>query len=221
MNMTTEQSGAAFWADLYRSKITPSGGRPSAALMRFAEGRTPGRALDLGCARGNDAIWLARQSWDVVGVDIAEAALEAARASAAAADLSERATFERHDLSETFPEGPFDLVSALFLHSPAALPRHTILRRAAQAVASGGLFLAVAHASVAPWSWSNPDTVFPTPEAELAAISLNEEEWTRLLVGAPERAATGPGGQNAIVTDTVIALERRADVTTVAKGSTQ
>ena len=70
------------------------------------------------------------------------------------------------------------------------------------------MLLAVAHASVAPWSWADPDTVFPAPEEALDAVGLDPEDWTRVLVGAPSREASGPDGQTATVTDTVIALER-------------
>jgi len=35
---------------------------------------TPGKALDLGCAEGADAIWLAQRGWQVTGVDIAQIA---------------------------------------------------------------------------------------------------------------------------------------------------
>jgi 2-polyprenyl-3-methyl-5-hydroxy-6-metoxy-1,4-benzoquinol methylase len=79
-------------------------------LTRFVEGRRKGRALELGCARGDDAIWLARQGWKVTGVDISEAALEAARLAAAAQGVAAGVQFERHDLAESFPEGTFDLV---------------------------------------------------------------------------------------------------------------
>jgi SAM-dependent methyltransferase len=202
--------GAAFWEAHYRAKTAPSGGRPSAALVRFSEDRTPGRALDLGCARGDDAIWLARQGWHAAGVDVSETALAAARGAAETAGVADRTAFARHDLSESFPEGRFDLVAALFLHSPAAFPRAQALRRAAEAVAPGGLLLSVTHASAAPWSWSSPNTAYPTPEEELAELALDLAAWTRVLVGASERQATGPGGQIATVTDNILALERGA-----------
>ena len=101
--------------------------------------------------------------------------------------------FERHDLASTFPEGRFDLVSALFLHSPVEFPRTRVLR-----------------AAVAPWSWTDPGTVFPTPEQSLAALDLNPSRWHGEFVGAPEREATGPKGESATVTDNVIALRRLA-----------
>ena len=75
-------------------------------------------------------------------------------------------------------------------------------------MAPGGLLLIVEHASVAPWSWADPDTAFPTPEQSLAALDLDPSRWHSEFVGAPEREATGPNGQRATVTDNVIALRR-------------
>jgi hypothetical protein len=75
-------------------------------------------------------------------------------------------------------------------------------------VAPGGLLLVVTHASVAPWSWADPNTRFSTPEEALAALELGPEQWRTERLGAPERQAIGPNGQSATVTDNVIALRR-------------
>lgn len=208
--MTDKSSNPSqdFWEPHYAKMTRPSGGRVSAVLKQFVEARSPGTALELGCARGDDAIWLAKQGWTVTGVDVAEAALSAARASAQEANVSDRTTFERHDLGMTFPTGKFDLVTAMFFHSPVDFGRVQALRRAAQSVAQGGLLLIVAHGSRAPWSWADPDTVYPTAQDELADLAVNADDWRNVFVGHIERAATGPKGQSAVVIDTVIAIER-------------
>lgn len=201
--------GETFWEKHYRGRSGETSGRPGAAIVRFAQGRTPGRALDLGCARGDDAVWLAQRGWQVTGVDVSATALEHARVNAVRAGVADRTTFERHDLSLSLPDGAFDLVTAMFLHTPVELPRRDVLCCAAALIAPGGRLLSVTHASTAPWSWSSPDTVWPTPDEELAAIGLTETAWKRIAVEAVRREATGPGGATAVVTDNVIAMERR------------
>lgn len=50
---------------------------------------------------------------------------------------------------------------------------------------------------------------FPTPEKEVASLALDEEQWNVVLAETRERTATGPGGENAQLTDTVVLLQRR------------
>ncbi|MEO6090680.1 MAG: class I SAM-dependent methyltransferase [Umezawaea sp.] len=194
-----------FWDAHYRTNQRVWSGRPNAVLVDVVEPLPPGSALDLGCAEGADAIWLATRGWRVTAADVSATALK--RAEAHAADLSVAVDFQRHDLGRTFPEGMFDLMSAQYLQSPVEFPRVQVLRRAAAAVAPGGLLLVVEHGSVAPWSW-NQDAVFPTPEESLAGLELDLARWDVERVAAVERVATGPDGQTATVTDTVIALRR-------------
>lgn len=194
-----------YWEDRYRSASPDSSGQPGVALRRFAEPLKAGRALELGCGKGDDAVWLAGQGWSVVAVEISRTALGYAAANAGRAGVSDRITFEQHDLSRSFPEGPFDLVTASFL---AASPRDAVLRRAADTVAPGGHLLIIDHASRLPWSSAPPDRVYPTAEETLAGLDLQEPEWTRIHVGMIERSATGPNGETADVRDSVVFLKR-------------
>src|SRR5690606_25807973 len=104
-----------FWEARYRAASLQTSGRPGTALRRFAEPLTPGHALELGCGKGDDAVWLARQGWSVTAVEISRTALDYVAANAERAGVSDRITLEQHDLSRSFPEGQFDLVTASFL----------------------------------------------------------------------------------------------------------
>lgn len=203
------ESSESFWERRYAAMTRPTGGRASAALIRFAEKRKPGLALDLGCARGDDAIWLARQGWTVTGVDVSETALRTARTSAEAAGLVDRTRFVRHDLGASFPDGMYDLVSAMFLQSPIEFGRVHALRRAAASVALDGLLLIATHGSRAPWSSAPSDMVYPTAREEFEALDLGSESWQEIFIGEIEREGMGPEGQRAKVTDTIVAVERR------------
>jgi len=194
---------ARFWEERYASASPESSGEPGAALRQVVEPLTPGTALELGCGKGDDTVWLARRGWTVTGVEISETALEYTRRNAERAGVSDRVTLERHDLAQSLPEGRFDLVFACFL---AVLPKEEVIRRAAEAVSSGGHLLLVDHGARAPWMWGDHD--FPTPAETLQGLQLDEGSWSRVRVDSLERPATGPDGQQATMRDNIILLRR-------------
>jgi SAM-dependent methyltransferase len=49
---------------------------PADLLVQFASGQPPGRALDLACGPGRNAIFLAQRGWRVTAVDSSVAAIE-------------------------------------------------------------------------------------------------------------------------------------------------
>jgi 2-polyprenyl-3-methyl-5-hydroxy-6-metoxy-1,4-benzoquinol methylase len=82
---------------------------PNAFLVDMVKGRTPGTALDVGMGQGRNAIWLAKQGWDVTGFDPADKAVALARKNADAAGLrlkSEITTEEKFD----FGTNQWDLI---------------------------------------------------------------------------------------------------------------
>ncbi|MGB3523391.1 MAG: class I SAM-dependent methyltransferase [Mycobacterium sp.] len=202
-----------FWDEFYSGDGRVWSGKVNVQLAEITADLAPGRALDLGCGEGADAIWLAEDGWQVVAVDVSANALQRACAAAQERQVISRIRFERHDLSTSFPAGRFDLVSAQFLHSPVQLDREAALRRAADAVAVGGRLLIVDHAAAPPWAGEHVhEHHFATAEEVLAGLALDDAQWELLRLGTAERDAIGPDGQTGVLTDNVIMLRRKATV---------
>lgn len=208
---TPAPTDAELWDDRYRESDRIWSGNPNTVLVREVEGLKPGRALDLGCGEGADAVWLARWGWRVTATDISRVALERAAVHAAEAGVSDRVDWQWHDLGATFPEGEYDLVSAQFLHSMGDLPREEILRRAARAVAPGGVLLIVGHAGFPHWEQNpDPSVRFPTPDEVLASLELPDGAWEVLLSDEHERVQNDPDGNPTTRTDNALKVRRTA-----------
>ncbi|MFU8870385.1 SAM-dependent methyltransferase [Micromonospora sp. SL4-19] len=204
-----DEDTARFWDELYQQRDRVWSGRANAVLAEVVDPLPPGTALDLGCGEGGDAIWLAGRGWRVTAVDVSTTALSRLTAEATRAGVESRITVAMHDLTRTFPEGRYDLVSAQFLQSPLELPREAVLRAAARAVAPGGRLLVVEHG--APPSWareSHPHAHFASPEEILAALDLHPDDWHTERLGAAHRTGTGPDGETGTLVDHVVLTRR-------------
>ena len=208
----------AVWEEHYSATPQVWSGRVNARLAEVAPTLDGSRALDLGCGEGADAIWLAEHGWTVVAVDISTTALTRAREAATSRGVADRIDVVECDLTRELPEGPFDLVSAQFLHSTVAMDRSAVLRRAAAAVAPGGTLLIVDHAAAPPWASRLHHHEFPTAESVLDGLALDGAQWQPIRVERAERSARGPGGEEAILVDNVIVVCRAAGVLHPAVG---
>ncbi|MEV2244484.1 class I SAM-dependent methyltransferase [Streptomyces sp. NPDC049970] len=208
--MTTDstRTDAEMWDDRYRESDRIWSGNPNTVLVREVEGLTPGRALDLGCGEGADAVRLARWGWRVTATDISRVALDRAAVHAADAGVADLIHWQWHDLGASFPEGEYDLVSAQFLHSMGDLPRERILREAAAAVAPGGVLLIVGHAGFPSWEHDHADMELPTTDEVLASLELPEGEWEVLLSEEHERVQNDPDGNPTTRTDNALKVRR-------------
>jgi SAM-dependent methyltransferase len=203
----TDTDVQQFWEDLYGERPQVWSGKANAALAQRADDLPPGRALDLGCGEGGDALWLAERGWAVTALDISATALGRARAEADRRGLA--VDWRQQDLVEPLPSGPYDLVSAQFLHSPVTLARAEVLRRAAAQVAPGGALLVVGHAAPPPWSRHAPDPAM-MPSAATVLLELGfDDEWEVLEAEQVLRAASGPDGEQAELLDSVVFARRR------------
>jgi SAM-dependent methyltransferase len=162
-------------------------------LVEEVAGLTPGRALDLGCGEGRNAVWLAERGWDVTGVDFSDVGLSKAARLAAERDI-EVAWIEA-DLLEFIPEpGGFELVAALYLHRTAPELRK-IMARAAAAVAPGGVLLVVGHDASNPTEGyggpQDPAILFTPGEvaAALPGLTVERAERVRRPVASPQGEA--------------------------------
>ena len=199
------------WEERYGERERVWSGRVNVRLAELVEPMTPGRALDLGCGEGADAMWLAEHGWYVTAVDISQTALDRAAADALGRNLADRIDFQRHDLTESFPDGVFDLVSAQFLHSKLPMDRAKLLRRAADAVVPGGTLMVVDHGAAPPWAEKvdHHHHEFPTADEVVSSLNLDDSQWDRVRIAAVERDALGPEGQRAVLADNVMVLRRR------------
>jgi thioredoxin reductase/SAM-dependent methyltransferase len=202
------------WDEWYGEREQVWSGRPNVVLVREVEGARPGRALDLGCGEGADAIWLAGQGWHVTAADVSRVALDRAAEHAATAGVADRIDWQQHDLGDSFPDGTFDLVSAQFLHAHGDLPREEILRKAADAVAPGGTLLIEGHTAFPSWEHDHADaadTHLPTADEVIASLRLPDGEWKVLISEEHERTQTRPDGSTGNRTDCTVKLLRKAN----------
>ena len=138
------------WESRYRS--TMWSGRVNPTLTSAVDSLTPGTALDVGCGEGADALWLAEQGFEVTAVDASPRALargEAERVNRVRKDARPRLVrwIACDVVTDALPTPPdqYDLVTAHFLHMPAA-DRKIVWPKLVDAVAPGGTLLIVGHA---------------------------------------------------------------------------
>lgn len=131
------------WNARYAQKELVWSAEPNRLFASEVGGLAPGRALDLACGEGRNAVWLAAHGWSVTGVDFSDVALRKAAELAASRDVA--VDWVVADLLDYVPDPQsYDLVAMLYLQ----LPREELLdvvRTAAGAVAPGGTLFVLAH----------------------------------------------------------------------------
>ena len=102
-----------------------------------------GRALDLACGEGRNAVWLAERGWTVTGVDFSPVGLAKANRLAQSRQVDVQWIASPVEAWIPPPDG-FDLVAVFYLQLPQP-ERSVALTVGASALAPGGCLLVVAH----------------------------------------------------------------------------
>ncbi len=203
---TEVERDEGFWNERYRSSARVWSGNPNPQLVAEVADLEPGRALDVGCGEGADAIWLAQLGWDVVATDISSVALERGAQHAQQTDPGAGARIEwrRADLLVSPPErDSYDLVSAQFMQLQPE-PRTRLFTALAASVRTGGALLVVGHD---PSDMTSGVQRPAMPELYYAAddvARLLDASWTVVTNEARPRSATTPAGAGAAVHDAVL-----------------
>lgn len=143
---------------------------PSPFLEEWLPRLPVGRALDVACGTGRNALRLAEAGFEVHAVDISEVAIERARAEATRRGLD--IEFEVTDLDEaTLPEAAYDLITVFRYRNRSLWPR------LAGALAPDG-FLVIEHHLRTGADVDGP----PTPEFRLEPQELLTDLFGSLRV---------------------------------------
>lgn len=133
--------GAAYWNERYRGQDSVWGDAPNRFVERELHDLPPGRALDLACGEGHNALWLDRLGWTVTAVDFSAVALEKGRSGGA-----NSVTWTAADATTYVSPEPVELALLCYLQVPPP-ERRAAVTRAAAALAPGGTLLVIAHDS--------------------------------------------------------------------------
>jgi SAM-dependent methyltransferase len=179
------------WEVSARSELVALVGSGRVTPERLA----PGRAVDLGCGAGANAVFLAQTGFDVVGIDFSPVALRKARRASFAAGVSERVRLVRADLTaQRLPgvEGPFDLlVDYSTLDDLAPADRRAMAANIIRLARPGSIFVLyafhAAHMDLPRFSLRGPSRLVPVLEpGEEVELFGNAFEIERLPEPRPE-----------------------------------
>lgn len=188
------------WDQVYRDTDRLWSGAPNQALVSEVDRLERGRALDVGCGEGADALWLAAHGWEVTALDPSLVALERGqRAAEEAGLLIEWVAGEIG--SRSMPHNDYQLVSSFYvplLKDTPALEALTAL------VAPGGRLLVVHHADFEPKHGHIDPEQLLTPDDVAAGLG---DGWTvEVLERRPRTVTEGAGAHHL---DDVVLLARR------------
>ena len=131
------------WNERYRLRERPAedlGAAPTPLLVESAANLAPGKALDLACGAGRNALWLAEHGWEVTAVDGAPAAIEILRTRA-----TERA-LKINPIVADLEKGEFQIEPSRWdLISMCYYLQRNLFEPAKRGLAPGGILISIVH----------------------------------------------------------------------------
>lgn len=131
------------WEERYRSRarvVEDFYAEPTALLAQTAQTLPPGKALDLACGTGRNALWLAEHGWKVTAVDGATAAIELLRRGACLRGVTvdtRVADIEKHEYR--IEKDYWDLIAICYYL------QRDLFEPAKRGVAPGGILISIVH----------------------------------------------------------------------------
>jgi SAM-dependent methyltransferase len=133
------------WNDRYRLRLRVRedfASEPVALVVRFAKTLKRGRALDLACGTGRNAVWLAQQGWNVTAIDGAPAAIESLNLRAQENGVKVNAQVADLEAGEfQIRPGAWDLICICYYL------QRDLFEPAKHGLAPGGVLISVVHLS--------------------------------------------------------------------------
>jgi 2-polyprenyl-3-methyl-5-hydroxy-6-metoxy-1,4-benzoquinol methylase len=178
--------------------------QPSSLFVAEVEHLKPGTALDAGCGEGADAIWLAKNGWQVTAVDISQTALSKA------SDLAKKAEVEvdwqQADLTTGTPEkNQFDLVVSEYVHTT---DQDAFYKKLAQAVKTGGTLFITGHQPPKEHEVSH-HAEGSHVSAEQIAANLDASQWDIEVAEPRDNERTAPNGKTFRLIDSVLKARKK------------
>jgi len=157
--------------------------QPTPLLIETAMRLAPGKALDLACGTGRNAIWLAENGWDVTAVDGASEAIAALQARAKECGLKTKAAVADLDKGEFEIEpSRWDLIADCYYL------QQNLFEPMKRGVKPGGIIISIVHISEA----GQPQTPHSLRPGELEGLFKGWEilhRYEGLPQDAPHRRA--------------------------------
>ena len=135
------------WDERYAESDLVWGLEPNRFIRAQCEHLRIGKALDVACGEGRNAIWLARLGWHVTGIDYSSVAIERARQLSAKEKpaVASRMVWRVDDATTTpLKRNAYDLAVISYLHLPPDQTA-TVVRKVGHSIASAGHLVIVGH----------------------------------------------------------------------------